>query len=202
MKHFNGLLRPTEGKVLIEGTDAAEDPTYARRRIGVVFQNSETQIVAQTVEDDIAFGPENLGFPPDRVTAATEAAAEALGISHILNHSPHRLSGGEKKKTTIAGVLAMNPELIVFDEPFAGLDYSGVCSLLKKILEVRESRTSVIVITHDLEKILAHADRLIVMFRGVIKGDGPPEKIIDTAAEYGMRVPSEGRIERMSWLRN
>ncbi len=201
MKHLNGILAPTSGTVSVCGIDVKKDPWNARRRIGFVFQNPDTQIVAQTVRDDIAFGPENLGYGRTETAETVNAAATAMDISHILEHSPHRLSGGEKKRVSIAGIIAMDPELIVFDEPFTGLDYSGVKILLKKMLEVHKNGTSVIVITHDLEKVLAHADRLIILSGGNIVADGDPGKLLDTAKEHELRIPSGCEINRMSWLR-
>jgi biotin transport system ATP-binding protein len=200
MKHLNGILQPTSGEILVDGISVKKNSWNARTKIGFVFQNSDTQIVAQTVKDDIAFGPENLGLDKDQIDRRVHIAAGALDISGILEHSPHRLSGGEKKKTAIAGVIAMEPELIIFDEPFAGLDYSGVKMLLQKILDLRKKGTAVIVITHDLEKVLAHADRFVVMAAGRIIDDGLPSELLKTAAENGLRIPAGKSIESMSWL--
>lgn len=200
MKHLNGILEPSSGEILVDGISVKKNPWNARTRIGFVFQNSDTQIVAQTVRDDIAFGPENLGLNNKQIDDRVSSAAAALDIADILEHSPHRLSGGEKKKTAIAGIIAMEPEVIIFDEPFAGLDYHGVMMLLRKILELRGMGTAVIVITHDLEKVLAHADRFVVMACGKIIGDGIPSELLLTAAENGLRIPPEMKIESMSWL--
>ena len=199
MKHINGILKPTHGNVEINGIDVQKDSTNAIKTVGFVFQNSDTQIVAQTVRDDIAFGPENLGFDADAVNTAVEKAASSLGITGILEHSPHRLSGGEKKKTAIAGITAMSPEAVIFDEPFAGLDFAGVRMLLSILIELHRRGTAVIVITHDLEKVLAHADRLVVMKHGKITAEGIPGEVLDKAAEAGLRVPSIN-IKNMSWL--
>ena len=200
MKHLNGILEPTTGEVLVNGVSVKKDAWNARRKIGFVFQNSDTQIVAQTVRDDIAFGPENLGLNDDDIAARVSEAAEAMELSELLEHSPHRLSGGEKKKTAIAGIIAMKPEMIVFDEPFAGLDYRGVRMVLKKMLEINGSGTAVIVITHDLEKVLAHAERFIILSRGTVMGDGEPDALLETAAACGMRIPAGIPASKMSWL--
>jgi biotin transport system ATP-binding protein len=200
MKHLNGLLKPTGGEVLINGRSSSGDPHYARNKVGMVFQNSDTQIVAQTVREDIAFGPENLGLPPEVIRLRVESAASAMEIEHILEQSPHRLSGGEKKKLAIAGIMAMEPDLIVLDEPFAGLDFRGVKMLLSKLLDLRSGGTSLIVITHDLEKLLAHADRLIIMAAGRITGDGKPQELLSAAAEYGIRIPPRSALKEMTWL--
>lgn len=200
MKHLNGILNPTEGDILINGISVKKDPWNARTSIGFVFQNSDTQMVAQSVKDDIAFGPENLGLSSIEVSNRVREAAAALDIENILEQSPHRLSGGEKKKTAIAGIIAMKPELIVFDEPFAGLDYRGVKMLLKKMLLLRKNGTSVIVITHDLEKVLAHADRLLIVAGGRITGDGKPADLLSEASACGLRVPAGRDVSSMTWL--
>ena len=200
MKHLNGILDPTEGEVLINGVRVQKDRTAAIRTVGLVFQNSSNQIVAQSVEEDIAFGPENLGLENDEIKRRVEELSGALNLSKILQQSPHRLSGGEKKKTAIAGVLAMEPELLVFDEPFAALDFSGVKMLLKEMLKLHREGKAVIVITHDLEKVLAHADTLVVMAEGRIAGSGRPSDMLETAAKHGLRVPAHGNPEKMSWL--
>ncbi len=200
MKHLNGLLEPTSGTVKVDGVSVSEDSLRARLKVGFVFQDSDTQIVAQTVEDDIAFGPINIGCEREETALRVKNAAEALNITRILEQSPHRLSGGEKKKTAIAGILAMNPEIVVFDEPFAGLDYGGVKMLLKKMLEIRSCGTSVLVITHDLEKVLAHADRFIIISNGIIAGDGTPPEMLQAASEHGMRVPPGMSVPEMTWM--
>lgn len=200
MKHLNGILTPTAGRVIVNGIDVKKDSWSARKTIGFVFQNPDTQFVAQTVRDDIAFGPANLGYNDKDVDNLVSESAETLGISELLDHSPHRLSGGEKKKAAIAGIIAMKPEVIVFDEPFAGLDYRGVKTLLKIMLNLHSSGSTIIVITHDLEKVLAHADRLVIMKDGKIKAEGLPADIIKSAAENGLRIPADGDVNRMSWL--
>ena len=200
MKHLNGILEPTLGEVFVDGVSVSENPSNACRKIGFVFQNSAAQFVAQTVGDDIAFGPQNLGLEAEHVAARVESSAAALDIMDILDESPHRLSGGEKKKAAIAGIIAMEPAFIVFDEPFAGLDYRGVRMLLEKMLQLRLGGTAIIVISHDLEKVLAHADKLVVMSGGRIAGTGTPEEMLKTAALSGMRVKPGSDITAMSWL--
>ena len=163
MKHLNGILSPTEGRILVGGIDVAQNSWNARKTIGFVFQNADTQIIAQTVRDDIAFGPENIGLKGAALDNRVKQSAEALNITDLLDHSPHRLSGGEKKKAAIAGIIAMAPDAVVFDEPFAGLDYRGVRVLLEIIINLHTCGTTIILITHDLEKVLAHSDNLAVM---------------------------------------
>lgn len=200
MKHLNGILTPGSGNIRIDGISVAEDSYNARRKVGLVFQNSDTQFIAQSVREDIAFGPENLGIHGEQLKARVNDTAQALDVSSILEESPHRLSGGEKKKAAIAGVLAMEPELIVFDEPFAALDFKGVKMLLEKMLSLHSLGKAIIVITHDLEKVLAHADRLVIMSGGKIVSSGTPSETLELAAEHGLRVPSHRKADKMTWL--
>jgi len=200
MKHLNGILSPTSGSVYIDGRSVAEEGHLARQKVGLVFQNSDTQLIAQTVREDIAFGPENIGLTGKNVESRVNDAAGTMDLISILEESPHRLSGGEKKKTAIAGVLAMEPELIVFDEPFAGLDFKGVKMLLKKMTALHKQEKTIIVITHDLEKVLAHADSFVIMAKGKIVREGSPGEILAEAPEFGLRVPSHMNPDKMSWL--
>lgn len=200
MKHLNGILKPTGGDVLVNGIPVSKNSLEARKKIGLVFQNSDTQLVAQTVREDIAFGPENLGLPADEIRNRVDKAGEEMDLTALLDKPPHRLSGGEKKKTAIAGVLAMSPDLIVFDEPFAGLDFRGVRMLLRKMLSLHSRGKAIIVITHDLEKVLAHADRLVLMSNGQKAAEGNPEDLLDEAEKYGLRIPFHRDCRRMSWL--
>ncbi len=174
MKHLNGLLKPVKGSVMYRGRDVVKMPVEIKKNVGLVFQYSDTQIVGQTVYDEIAFGPRNLGWKKDAVHEAVTTVSEHLGITGLLREQPHFLSGGEKKRVTIAGVLAMNPEVVVLDEPFAGLDFMGVKSVAREIVEMHRRGHTVIVITHDLEKILAHAQRLVILNKGIIRYDGKP----------------------------
>ena len=202
IRHFNGLLLPTQGKVLLEGEPITRDLTSARKKIGLIFQNSDSQIVGQTIAEDVAFGPENLKLSRPEVEARVKESLEAVELSALSHQQPHTLSGGQKRKLAIAGVLAMKPQIIVFDEPFTGLDYPGVLQVLKQIVMLHEIGHTIILVTHELEKVLAHANRLIIMEKGRIAKDGPPNQLIEKIENYGIRKPfGEKRgIETMTWL--
>ncbi len=207
MHHLNGLYKPTSGSILFRGKSIFKNLSRTRQKIGLVFQNSDSQIVSQTVGMDIAFGPENLNLDKEEVEKRVETALKIVGLTEKRNHYTHSLSGGEKKKLAIAGILAMNPEIIILDEPFSNLDYPGVRQILRQILDLHKSGHTVICITHELDKILFHADRLIIMKEGEIVCDGSPEETIIEASRYDIRIPgnpgNENPIEilkRMTWL--
>lgn len=198
MRHMNGLLSPTSGEARVDGRPVAENPPETRRKIGLVFQDADAQIVGQTVARDIAFGPENLRLPRGEIDRRVVAALEATGLEGFDNRRPHTLSGGEKRRLSVAGVLAMEPELMVLDEPFTGLDWPGSRDLLAVLDRLHDAGTALLVITHDLEKILAHAGRLILMDSGRIVFDGAPAKGLDRLPSLGVFRPS-GPVESMSW---
>lgn len=202
MKHLNGLLKPVKGDVHYRGRSIYSMLAAVRPKVGLVFQNADTQIVEQTVYDEVAFGPRNLGWDKERIKGAVSETMAHLGIDHLAALAPHFLSGGEKKKVTIAGVLVMDPELIILDEPFAGLDYPGVVAVTREIVTLHKKGHAVVVITHDLEKILAHAERLVIMKDGKITYDGVPsvsKKLYEANSlyvPYGNKRP----IKSMTWL--
>lgn len=202
VRHFNGLLLPTRGKVLLEGEPITKNLTKARKQIGLIFQDSDSQIVGQTVAGDVAFGPENLRLAPEEVARLVKESLEAVELNHLANQRPHSLSGGQKRKLAIAGVLAMRPRIIVFDEPFTGLDYPGVIQVLNQILFLHKNGHTIIIVTHDLEKVLAHANRLIIMDKGQIVKDGSPGEIINQVEQYGIKRPygKNRGVESMTWL--
>ena len=193
-KHFNAILLPTAGKVYVDGMDTCDEDKLLdiRRRVGMVFQNPDNQIVASVVEEDVAFGPENLGVPPNQIRERVDEALAAVGMSEYARHAPHLLSGGQKQRVAIAGVLAMRPECIVLDEPTAMLDPVGrgeVLSTVKKLN--RENGITVVLITHHMDEA-AQADRLIVMHDGHIMADGRPEQVfrnVDGLRSLGLEVP-------------
>jgi biotin transport system ATP-binding protein len=203
MKHLNGLLTPSQGEVFFQGDNIQKDLIKTRSQIGLVFQNSDNQIVGQTVEEDIAFGPENLNLPREKIKDKVAAALEITGIKHLKQKRPFLLSGGEKKKVAIAGILAMDPQVIILDEPFIGLDYPGVKAILKQILYLHKLDHTIIIISHDVEKILAHVDRLIIMEDGEIKDDNNPSAIINSLETFGIKNPINNgqKIEEMTWLK-
>lgn len=204
MLHLNGLLKPTEGEVLYRGLPITKDLKKTRQKVGLVFQDSDNQIVGQTVEEDVAFGPENLGLPKAQVDQRVDTALGRMQISHLSEKSPHALSGGEKRRLAIAGLLALEPEILILDEPFSSLDWSGVQDVLNAILELHESGKSVIVITHDVEKVLAHGTRLVIMREGRVERDDEPGALLPELRDFGVRGASGGsmaRLGELTWLK-
>jgi biotin transport system ATP-binding protein len=202
LRHLNGLLRPTSGSVRVAGVSVQENLIQSRVLVGMVFQDADSQIVGETVREDVAFGPENLRLERVEIDRRVDEALSATGLMHLAYKRPHLLSGGEKRRLAIAGILAMRPRVIVFDEPFANLDYPGVRQVLDQILRLHRAGGTIIVTTHDLEKVLAHADRLIFMRGGRIEGDGPPPALVGRAESFGVRSPRAVHlgVEALSWL--
>jgi energy-coupling factor transporter ATP-binding protein EcfA2 len=186
-RHLNGLLAPTAGSVRVDGRDAVLPEV--RSMVGMVFQDADSQIVGETVAEDVAFGPENQGLRPGEVKERTAAALRAVGLEHLSDRPCHLLSGGEKRLAAIAGVLAMEPRVVVFDEPFANLDYPASCRVLEQILELRRDGRTVVVTTHDVEKVIAHADRAALLDRGRIAAVGGTEQIVPLLKSHGVRPP-------------
>lgn len=202
MRHLNGLLKPQNGSVLLEGEDIRKDLSAARRRVGLVFQNADSQMVGQTVQSDIAFGPENLKWSRPEISDAVRAVLDELSLHELKDRRPHTLSGGEKRRCVLASVLVMKPDIIVLDEPFTGLDHEGVGDVLADITRLHGLGKTIILITHDLEKALAHADRLILMKGGQVMADGSPAELIGRVEEFGIRRPwgEDRKVESMTWL--
>jgi biotin transport system ATP-binding protein len=202
LRHLNALLLPTQGQVLLEGRPVDKNLRRTRQRVGMVFQDADSQIVGETVYDDVAFGPENLGLPAETVTVRVQAALKAVGLGDKGHLRPHLLSGGEKRRLAVAGILAMQSEVFAFDEPFSNLDYTGVRQVLGQLLSLHQGGATVVVTTHDIEKILPHAERVVVMAAGRITADGPPAQILPALEAYGVRAPCSSRlgVEPQSWL--
>jgi biotin transport system ATP-binding protein len=202
LKHLNALLSPDTGWVKVAGFDVSQNPAMARRHVGMVFQDPDAQIVGETVAEDLAFGPENLGLSRAEIKIRVDAAANLLGLTNFMDRRPHELSGGEKRRLAIAGVLAMEPLVMVLDEPFANLDWPATRQVLESILKLQVAGKTVIVSTHDLEKILAHAHRLLIMEKGRIVLDGDPKTLADITEPYGVRTPCSVRMGKglSSWL--
>ncbi len=200
MRHLNGLMRPTSGRILLDGIPITENLSLTRRRIGLVFQDADAQIVGQTVARDAAFGPENLRLSRPEIEKRVRQALAAAGLIGFDERRPHTLSGGEKRRLAVAGVLAMEPDILVLDEPFTGLDWPGCADLITVLNRLRTGGTTILLITHDLAKILSHADRLILMNGGRIHAEGNPLDIINEVEEIGVRRP-EGDVSTMSWAR-
>ena len=192
-KHFNAILLPTGGKVYVAGMDTTQDDLLAiRSTVGMVFQNPDNQIVANVVEEDVAFAPENLGVSPEEIRRRVDKALAMVGMSQYATHAPHLLSGGQKQRVAIAGVIAMRPRCVVLDEPTAMLDPIGRREVLSTISRLnRESGTTVVLITHHMDEA-AQADRLIVMAKGRVIADGAPRQVfqdVEGLRAVGLTVP-------------
>jgi len=193
-KHFNAILLPGGGRVFVKDMDTLNEELIIeiRRRVGMVFQNPDNQIVATVVEEDVAFAPENLGYPPDEIRRRVDEALNIVGMYDYREHAPHLLSGGQKQRVAIAGVLAMRPECIVFDEPTAMLDPIGRESIINIMRDLRDNHgVTVVLITHHMDEA-ADADRIIVMSDGDIILDGTPREVfrdMDTLRKTDLDIP-------------
>lgn len=193
-KHMNALLLPSGGKMYVDGLDTSEMDNIweVRRRAGMVFQNPDNQLVATIVEEDVAFGPENLGIAPDEIRSRVDDALKSVGMYEYRKHAPHLLSGGQKQRIAIAGILAMRPKCIVLDEPTAMLDPSGRNEVIKTIKEVNKKfGITIILITHYMDEA-AQADRIIVMDKGEKVMEGVPREIfsqVEKIKSIGLDVP-------------
>jgi len=202
LRHLNGLLLPDRGTVRLSGVSVSKDLVKARQIVGMVFQDSDSQIVGETVYDDVAFGPENLCLDRSEIKRRVYDALKAVGLKGLAEQRPHLLSGGEKRRLAIAGVLSMKPKVIVFDEPFSNLDYPGIRQLLEQVLSLHEAGHTIIVATHELEKVIAHANHLVIMKDGTVVRDGMPDEMVKGVEAFGVREPYNSRpgMEIRSWL--
>lgn len=193
-KHLNAILVPTEGTVWVDGRDTKEPEELwnVRQAAGMVFQNPDNQIIGTVVEEDVGFGPENLGVPTDEIWQRVEDSLKSVGMLSYRHHSPNKLSGGQKQRVAIAGVVAMEPKCIVLDEPTAMLDPVGRKEVLKTVQKLREEKkVTVILITHYMEEVV-DADRIYVMDHGKVVMEGTPKQIfsqVEKLKEYRLDVP-------------
>mgnify|MGYP000203279591 CR=1 FL=1 len=199
IRQFNGLETPDEGDVLVDGTPVADDLVGARRRVGMVFQNPRDQFVAATIGEDVAFGPRNLGLSEDEIDRRVGDALAAVGMEGRGNERIDRLSGGEQERVAIAGALAMEPDHLVLDEPFTGLDEPARLSVLDRLEKLRAEGVGIVVVTHDLRDVLALADRVVALSDGRIAADvevdgGDDDRVRDALSGLGIRVP-EPRLD-------
>lgn len=198
-KHFNVLLQPTAGNVTVCDFDTLNDEHIwnIRQHVGMVFQNPDNQIVAAVVEEDVAFGPENLGVPSAEIRKRVDDALAAVNMTEYAEHGPHLLSGGQKQRIAIAGVLAMKPDCIVLDEPTAMLDPKGRLEVLETIHRLnKEEGITIVIITHFMEEAVT-ADRVVVMKNGVKLQEGTPREIftqVDTLKDLGLDVPVAAEV--------
>ncbi len=200
MKHLNGLYPIKKETLFFNGEDCFKKEKLMKKRVGIVFQNPDTQIIGLTVHDDISFGARNLGYSKSKTTKLVDDALNKMDITHLKDRNPHTLSGGEKKRVTIAGVLVMSPDIIVFDEPFIGLDYPGVLNVTESLIKLKDSGETIVIITHDLEKILKYSNRVIIMNSGKVVENGNAKGILNNLKKYGIRRPIQKNVEEMTWL--
>ena len=203
-KHFNSILLPSGGKVYVCGYDTSdEDRLIAiRRRVGMVFQNPDNQIVANVVEEDVAFGPENLGVSSAEIRYRVDNALKQVGMSRYAQHAPHLLSGGQKQRVAIAGIIAMEPKCIVLDEPTAMLDPRGRREVMETISQLnRDKKITVVLITHHMDEA-AQAQRVVVMHKGKVAADGTPREVfsqVELLHDLGLAAPE---TVELSWELN
>ncbi|MDP2216609.1 MAG: energy-coupling factor transporter ATPase [Methanolobus sp.] len=192
VRHINALLLPSGGCVSVNGLCTSQKKHHPdiRRTVGMVFQNPDSQFVGMTAEEDVAFGPENLGLPPSEIRELVEMSLETLGISELRSHSPRSLSGGQKQKVAIAGVLAMEPECIIFDEVTSMLDPFSRKEVLDTVKRIHAKGTTVIYVTHRLEEAM-NADRLVIMDSGRVVADASPRDVFlhHDLEKYGIELP-------------
>ena len=215
MQIIAGLLEPSSGEIFFRG-----GPLYGEKKrgsahreifkelrgeVGLVFQDADSQIVGETAREDVAFGPENLGFTAADVSERVDKALAALGLEDKRDNYPRSLSGGEKRRLAVAGILATGCGTVIMDEPFANLDWPGVVQTLGIIRDLKSSGRTLIILTHELEKALALADRLVIIHRGVIRSDGLPAEVLDSLdPAWGVRDPRRNypSVEDCTWLEN
>ena len=200
-KHLNAILLPTEGRVLVDGIDTADEQQLLRVRgtVGMVFQNPDNQIVANVVEDDVAFAPENLGVPPEEIRRRVDAALKQVGMYEFRMHAPHLLSGGQKQRVAIAGIIAMRPRCVVLDEPTAMLDPKGRREVMSTIKQLNsELGITVVLITHYMDEA-AMCKRVAVVDDGRVLMDGTPREVfnrVDELKAHGLDVP---QVTELCW---
>ncbi|MBU1343386.1 MAG: energy-coupling factor ABC transporter ATP-binding protein [Proteobacteria bacterium] len=194
LRHLNGLLLPQSGQILVNGKTVSNHLVQTRKTVGMVFQDPDTQIVGDTVFDEVAFGLENLKFKRHDINEKVTQVLKDLSLYHLKDRNPSTLSGGEKRKVAIAGILVMDPEVIVFDEPFSNLDYPGTLQVLSTIIDLNRSGHTIIIATHDVETVIDTATRIIIMEKGLVKEDGRPCDLVKHLESYGVKEPCSSKF--------
>ncbi|WP_439028477.1 energy-coupling factor ABC transporter ATP-binding protein [Haloarchaeobius sp. DT45] len=194
VRHFNGLLHPDSGEVVVDGTPVTENPVAARTSVGMVFQHARDQLVASTIGGDVAFGPENLGLDREEIDRRVDESLAAVGLAGREDERVDELSGGEQSRVAIAGALAMEPSHLVLDEPFAGLDQRARRSVLSRLDTLHADGTSVVIVTHDLRDVFERADRVVAMADGRVVADGTPTDIAADLADLGVDTPTDTAV--------
>ena len=193
--HFNGILKPSAGQVLVKGVPIkynSKGLLEVRKTVGIVFQNSDDQLFAPTVKQDVAFGPLNLGLSEKEVEKRVKESLKAVGMEGFENKPPHHLSGGQKKRVAIAGILAMEPEVIVLDEPTAGLDPMGASQIMKLLYDLNKKGITIIISTHDVDLVPIYANRVYIMSEGQIIKEGAPKEVFSNSEiirKANLRLP-------------
>ena len=201
LKCIKGLLKPNSGNIWLDDIDVTRSSKKRLTAIGLVFQDAETQIVGQTVERDILFGLENLELPLSAQQERLAAVVQLLDLSKQRKQRPRTLSGGEKRRLSIAGVLVMQPKLLIMDEPFANLDYPSVVQVLKTLLQLKKEGHTIILVSHEVEKILAYTDDVIILSEGKVAAQGPPSSVRSLFTQHGVYVPLDTPLEELTWLK-
>ena len=198
--HFNGINKPTSGLMKIDGKPFSyekKDLLKIRQKVGLVFQNPDDQLFAPTVIEDVAFGPMNLGLSKEEVDKRIEESLAMVGMDGLEKKAPHHLSGGQKKRVSIAGILAMKPEIMVLDEPTTGLDPNGVDQVMKILYKLNQEDMTIIIASHDVEMVIRFADKILVLHNGEIIGQGTPEEIFnnyETLKKAHLRPPKSAEL--------
>jgi biotin transport system ATP-binding protein len=215
MHILSGLVDPSEGEVRIRGELLRRDKRNFIKLMGegvltgLVFQNPDAQFLGETVREDLAFGPRNLALDEEEISRRVEAALDALGLREKAGASPRRLSGGEKRRLAVAGILAMDAGIFIFDEPFANLDFPGVVQTLQIIKDLKKKGRTILILTHELEKVLALAERLLILNKGSLVCQGKPDAVLEQlqsplGCSWGVRDPRRNYagVEDCTWLGN
>lgn len=193
--HFNGILKPYSGLIKIDGNELKYDKSYLmeiRQKVGIVFQNPDDQLFAPTVEEDVAFGPLNIGLSQEEVEDRVDDALKKVGMEGYEKKPPHHLSGGEKKRIAIAGILAMEPEIMILDEPTSGLDPKGASKIMKLLYELNEDGMTIIISTHDVDLVPIYSDNIFIMSNGEIIKEGSPRDVfndVNLIRSANLRLP-------------
>lgn len=193
--HFNGILRPTSGSIIVNGEELKYDKKNlmnVRQNVGIVFQNPDDQLFAPTVVEDVAFGPMNMGLSKDEVERRVDDSLKRVGMEEFKNKAPHHLSGGQKKRVAIAGILAMNPKIMVLDEPTSGLDPKGASQILRILYKLNKEGMTIIISTHDVDLVPLYAYQVYIISKGEIIKKGNPQEVFDdvkTIRDANLRLP-------------
>ena len=199
LRCIKGLVGPDGGEILVDGVSL--NAKARMKKIAIVFQDADMQIVSQSVEKDVAFGPENMGLDRKEIERRVENALSLMGLEGKVKQRPQTLSGGEKRKCAIAGILAMEPEVILLDEPFANLDYPSTLSVIRALNTLLGKGYTILVVSHEVEKFLFHADTLFILEEGRMKEKGRADEIYFKLPSYDIYLPKNASFEELSWLR-